>query len=58
LEATVFDPYDVVAGAVLGVLIVSLLPNRFIMWTWKPKTKWGKRRVSRKADKWTANKEI
>ena len=45
------DLYDVIAGAVLGVVLVSILPNRFVIWTWKPKTKWGKRRVRKRVDR-------
>lgn len=44
------DWYDVLAGGVLGLILAIIAPNRWIIWTWKPKTKWGKRRVRRRVD--------
>lgn len=47
------DIIDVIAGAVLGAVLVSILPNRFVIWTWKPKTKWGKKRVRERVNRWS-----
>lgn len=49
------DWVDVIAGALLGFLLTSLAPNRLIMWTWSPKTKWGKRRLRKRVDSMQAS---
>jgi membrane-associated phospholipid phosphatase len=47
------DWYDVLAGGVLGLLLAIIAPNRWLIWTWSPKTKWGKKRVREKANRWS-----
>lgn len=47
------DWLDVLAGGALGLLLAILVPNKWLIWSWSPKTKWGKKRVRSRVDKWS-----
>ena len=40
-----FDWLDVAAGVLIAIGLVRVLPNKWIIGSFEPKTKWGKRKL-------------